>query len=42
MPFVRQGRTNFGNYTLTTDVGKSWQHLVNGVYITWGGPAVLP
>lgn len=41
VPFVRQGRTNFGNYTLTTDVGKSWQHFVNGIFMMWGGPAVL-
>lgn len=41
-PFVRQGRTNFGNFTLTTDAGKEWQHMQNGIFMMWGGPAVLP
>lgn len=41
-PFVRQGRTNFGNFTLTTDAGKEWQHMQFGIFMMWGGPAVLP
>jgi hypothetical protein len=40
-PFVRQGRTNFGNFTLTTDAGKAWQHMQFGIFMMWGGPAVL-
>jgi len=35
------GRTNFGDYTLTTDPGRSWMHLRNGIYIKWGGPTTL-
>lgn len=42
VPHLRQGRTNFGEFTLTTDAGKSWQHMREGVYMPWGGPAVLP
>lgn len=42
IPHLRQGRTNFGDFTLTTDVGKTWQHMREGVYMPWGGPAVLP
>ncbi len=42
MPFIRMGRANFGNFTLTTDGGKAWQHGKNGVYLQWGGPAVVP
>jgi len=41
VPWLRQGRTNFGNYTLTTDAGKAWQHFRNGVYMEWSGPAVV-
>lgn len=41
VPMLRQGRTNFGEFTLTTDPGKSWQHMREGVYMPWGGPAVL-
>lgn len=39
VPFLRQGRTNFGAYVLSTD--KAWRHMVNGVYVPWEGPAVL-
>lgn len=42
IPFIRMGRANFGNFTLTTDGGKTWQHGKNGVYLQWGGPAVVP
>jgi len=41
-PMARYGRDNFGNYTLTTDVNRSWIHTFNGVYMLWGGPPVLP
>lgn len=41
VPYLRQGRANFGNYTLTTDAGKAWQHFRNGVFMEWGGPAVV-
>jgi hypothetical protein len=40
-PWVREGRANFGNFTLTTDAGKAWQHFKNGVFMEWGGPAVV-
>lgn len=41
MPWLRHGRSNFTAFTLTSDAGKSWYHLSNGVYLQWGGPAVL-
>jgi hypothetical protein len=41
VPFLRQGRTNFGEFTLTTDPGRAWQHLREGVYMPWSGPAVI-
>lgn len=41
VPWVREGRANFGNFTLTTDAGKAWQHFRNGVFMEWGGPAVV-
>ncbi len=42
VPFLRQGRSNFGNFTTTTDVGKAWMHFQNGVYMIYGGPTVTP
>jgi hypothetical protein len=39
VPFVRQGRTNFSDYTLTDD--KAWLHLQNEVWVEWQGPSVL-
>ena len=42
IPFVRAGRVNFGNFSNTTDASKAWQHMVNGVYLTWNGPSVTP
>jgi hypothetical protein len=40
LPFVRAGRSNFPNFTLT--VGKEWQHMQFDTYMLWGGPAVIP
>lgn len=40
LPFVRAGRSNFPNFTLT--VGREWQHMQFDTYMIWGGPAVLP
>jgi hypothetical protein len=42
VPFLRQGRANFGNFTTTTDAGKAWLHHQNGVYMAYGGPTVTP
>ena len=41
-PMARLGRTNFGNYTLSTDANRSWIHFLAGIYMMWGGPPVLP
>jgi hypothetical protein len=40
LPFVRTGRANFSNFTLTT--GREWQHMQYDVYMVWGGPRVIP
>jgi len=42
MPHVRAGRSNFGEYSLANDPTHTWQHMRNGVYITWNGPQVIP
>lgn len=42
LPFFRQGRSNFGNFTTTSDVGKAWIHTQNSVFMTYGGPTNLP
>ncbi len=42
IPHLRAGRSNFGEYTTTNDTNRSWQHMRNGVYITWNGPLVVP
>jgi hypothetical protein len=38
LPFLKQGRSNFGNWTISGDVSSSWLHTENGVYLQWGGP----
>lgn len=42
IPHLRAGRSNFGEYALTTDAGHVFQHMRNGVYVTWNGPQVIP
>lgn len=41
-PMARLGRTNFGNWATSTDVTRSFLHTLNGFYVQWSGPAVLP
>lgn len=36
-PLARMGRTNFSDFTTTTDTNKSWLHLANGAYLPWSG-----
>lgn len=40
-PLARIGRTNFGNWSLSTDSNKSWMHLKFGVFLPWLGPSIL-
>lgn len=40
LPFVKAGRSNFPNFTLT--VGREWQHMQFDIFMEWGGPAILP
>lgn len=42
IPLLRAGRTNFGEFALTTDGQHSWQHMRRGIYLTWNGPVVVP
>lgn len=38
LPFLKQGRSNFGKWSISGDVSSSWLHTENGVYLQWGGP----
>lgn len=42
IPFFRHGRQNFGNFVTSTDVNKAWLHTLNGVFLLYGGPTVIP
>lgn len=42
IPHLRAGRANFGEFALTTDPSHAWQHMRNGVFVTWSGPQVIP
>ena len=41
LPIGKVGRANFGTWSLTNDVNRSWFHTKNGVFLPWGGPSVL-
>ena len=38
MSFVKEGRSNFGDWTYTSDANFSWLHTSGGLYMLWGGP----
>jgi hypothetical protein len=40
-PIARLGRANFGNYVTSTDTGKTWIHMEDGIYLPWSG-SILP
>ncbi len=42
IPFVRAGRTNFNTYQATSDASLAWYHFINGVFMTYNGPAPTP
>lgn len=42
IPHIRQGRSNFGDFSPTTDAARSYQHLRRGLYIPWNGPNLIP
>lgn len=42
IPHIRQGRANFGDFSPTTDLTRSYQHLRRGLYIPWNGPNMIP
>lgn len=42
IPHLREGRTNFDEYSTSNDPNRAWQHMRNGIYVTWNGPQVMP
>lgn len=40
-PLMRIGRSNFGDFTLSSDGNKAWLHLQNGIYLQWNGAGGL-
>jgi hypothetical protein len=38
LPYLMQGRENFGDWHVSSDVSSSWLHTERGVYLRWGGP----
>lgn len=40
-PFVRLGRSNYGNWQISTDAAHSWFHTEDGMYLPWQG-SILP
>ena len=42
IPHLKSGRANFGDFSLTTDSEKKYQHLRRGLYIPWQGPNLIP
>lgn len=42
IPLIREGRTDFGDFSPTTDAARSWQHLRRGLFIPWNGPNIIP
>jgi len=42
IPHLRSGRANFGDFSLTTDANRNYQHLRRGLYIPWNGPVIIP
>lgn len=42
IPYVFEGRSNFGDFSLSTDNGHAFQHMRRGLYIPWNGPNVIP
>jgi hypothetical protein len=41
VPLAKQGRSNYPVWSVTGDDLNSWLHTRNGIYIDWGGPALL-
>lgn len=42
IPHIRAGRSNFGNFSLTTEEEHTWMHLRRGAYVFWNGPQTIP
>lgn len=41
IPHIREGRANFGEYTLTHDTSRAFIHIRRGMFMFWGGPPIL-
>lgn len=42
IPYIYEGRANFGDFSPSTDAGRSFQHMRRGLYIPWNGPNIIP
>lgn len=42
IPYIFEGRANFGDFSPSTDPGRSFQHMRRGLYIPWNGPNIIP
>lgn len=42
IPYIYEGRANFGDFSPSTDPGRSFQHMRRGLYIPWNGPNIIP
>jgi len=42
IPYVYEGRANFGDFSPSTDPGRSFQHMRRGLFIPWNGPNIIP
>jgi hypothetical protein len=42
IPYVYEGRANFGDFSPSTDPARSFQHMRRGLFIPWNGPNIIP
>lgn len=40
-PIARLGRSNYGSFMTSTDVSRTWIHVLDGIFLPWQG-AILP
>lgn len=42
IPYIYEGRANFGDFSPSTDLARSFQHMRRGLFIPWNGPNIIP
>lgn len=42
IPYIYEGRANFGDFSPSTDPARSFQHMRRGLFIPWNGPNIIP